>query len=86
MGALPLFQNLRTTDDLLDSVNRLANKKMGDFVLTTSAVKNKAHHHSTVVSIVGTTTAHEFVKKDIRCDSLPQGLYMLEEFLTTIPL
>jgi hypothetical protein len=84
MSQPTLFTNLKTTDELLGSVERLAATKMSDYHLAFSLSKKKDARYATGITFLGTDKVGKTHRLIEACDSIPQGIYLVEEFLTKI--
>lgn len=84
MSALPLFRTVKTTEQLIENIERLAAAKFKRFHWTVTSSKDEASHRSAMVTFVGTDRkAHPYTKL-IKGDSLAHVLFLLDEYLTLV--
>jgi hypothetical protein len=85
MLALNLFSALRTNSEMLESIERYANKKMKKYHWSFGVSKYADGTHHTSISLVGNDAHDKPIKPFMqKADSLSHGLFLLEEFLTQL--
>lgn len=84
MGALPLFEKVKSTGKMKASIEANSNRICEDFYWGVGSGKDKAKRRSGYAHFKGTDKNGRLVYFSSRADSYDHALFLLDEFLTSV--